>query len=68
MSKVKPLPFLAQGTFACFTPHFSQVVRGDATMDIGSELKKVQMAPGSFDSIMHAATDFAAFSTWIFAT
>jgi hypothetical protein len=37
-------------------------------MDIGFELKKVQMTPGSFDSIMHAATDFTAFGTWIFAT
>ena len=36
-------------------------------MDIGFKLKEVQMAPGSFDSIMHAATWIAAFRTRKFA-
>jgi len=36
-------------------------------MDIGFKLKKVQMPPGSFDSIMHAATWIAAFRTRKFA-
>jgi hypothetical protein len=30
-------------------------------MDIGFELKKVQVTPGSFDGIMHVALWFAAF-------
>ena len=36
-------------------------------MDIGFELKEVQMSPGSFYSIMHAAAWFAAFRTRKFA-
>jgi len=61
MSKVKPLPFLAQGTFDCFTPQSSQVVRGTRTVDIGFEMKEVQKCrQDSFYSIMHAAACFAA--------
>jgi hypothetical protein len=36
-------------------------------MDIGFELKEVQVSPGSFDSIMHAAARLAALCTWKFA-
>jgi hypothetical protein len=32
-------------------------------VDIGFELKEVQMSPGSFYSIMHVAACFAAFRT-----
>jgi hypothetical protein len=35
----------------------------NATMYIGLKLKEVQVTPGSFDSIMHAAAWFAAFRT-----
>jgi hypothetical protein len=36
-------------------------------MDIGFELKKVQVTPGSFDGIMHVALWFAAFLARKFA-
>jgi len=36
-------------------------------MDIGFELKKVQVTPGSIDGIMHVALWFAAFCARKFA-
>src|SRR5664280_3523801 len=39
----------------------------NAAVDIGFELKEVQMTPGSFDSIMHATHRFAALCTRKFA-
>lgn len=36
-------------------------------MDIGFELKEVQVTPGSFDGIMHVALWFAAFCARKFA-
>jgi hypothetical protein len=35
-------------------------------MDIGLKLKEIQVTPGSFDSIMHAATWFTTLRTRIF--
>jgi len=39
----------------------------NAAMDIGFELKEVQVTPGSFDRIMHPALWFAALCTRKFA-
>jgi hypothetical protein len=39
----------------------------DATVDIGLKLKKVQVTPGSFESIMCVAAWFAAFRARKFA-
>jgi hypothetical protein len=36
-------------------------------VDVGLKLKKVQVTPGSFDSIMHAAAWFPALRTRKFA-
>jgi hypothetical protein len=69
MSNVNPLPFLAQGTLTCFTPQSLHSVRGtrQSAMDIGFELKEVQVVPGSLDSIMHTALCFAALRARKFA-
>jgi len=39
----------------------------NAAVDVGFKLKEVQVTPGSFDSIMHAAAWFAALCTRKFA-
>jgi len=62
------MALIRPGCISLFYPAVFAFCARNAAMDIGFELKEVQVTPCSFDGIMHVALWFTAFCAGKFAT
>jgi hypothetical protein len=63
----EPAAFSGPGNLELFYSAVFAFRARNAAVDVGFELKEVQVTPGSIDSIMHVAFWFAAFCARKFA-